>query len=72
MKTEKEYADELVDYYHKLLYQFDRPSNSYIHCAINDVTNTIKAMSQMKLIFSDRELVLKYYKTVLQILKERL
>lgn len=74
MKTEKQYADELVEMYKPLSFdKLDEINNTFsIHCAINDVTNTIKAMSQMKLIFSDRELVLKYYQTVLQMLKERL
>ncbi len=69
MKDEKQYADELIEQYYNI---YDFHPKYAIQCAIIDVTNTIKAMSQMKLIFSDRELVLKYYQTVLQILKERL
>ena len=73
MKTEQEQAEMLIEQYYKLF------SNSVSHitmdrairCAINDVTNTIEAMSQMKLIFSDRELILKYYNNVLNILKEK-
>lgn len=71
MKTEKEHADELIEQYSEILGKSDTIEYE-IKCAINDVTNTIEAMSQMKLIFSDREIVLKYYQTVLQILKDKL
>ena len=75
MKTELEYADELIEKYGLNVFNnFDYiiAVNNSIKCAIIDVENTIEAMSQMKLIFSDRELILKYYKNVLQILKDKL
>jgi hypothetical protein len=70
MKTEQQYADELIDKY-KELTKYGHWDDC-INCAIIDVTNTIEAMSKMKLIFSDRIVILKYYKTVLTILKDKI
>lgn len=72
-KTEKEYADELVNQYEELTkygYWDDK-----IKAAINDVTNTIKALTELTSGHYTDELLansITYYQTVLQILKERL
>ena len=69
MKTEKEYADELVNQYMALLAPCDGIGDDWIQCAINDVTNTIKALDRLGICDTS---YYSYYQTVLQILKERL
>lgn len=77
MKTEKQYADELVEMYKPLSFdKLDEINNTFsIHCAINDVTNTIKALTELTSGHYTDELLtnsITYYQTVLQMLKERL
>lgn len=69
-KTEKQYADELIDQYFFIPTTDDYYCMSQYmakQCAINDVTNTIKALKGEANYKKDL-----YYQTVLQILKERL
>lgn len=75
MKTEKEYADELIEQYMVALAPCDGISDDWIQCAIIDVTNTIKAIENIvKLEYGHTSIDIgqTYYQTVLQILKERL
>lgn len=75
MKTEKEYADEVFSQYYDE-FNFDETYNGSkrqsIQCAINDVTNTIKALMEMPFKSKIEIKRIAYYQTVLQILKERL
>lgn len=74
MKTEKEYANELIERY--LRYTPVEFEHEYtIKCAIIDVENTIKALTTaVNLEYSSTKIDIgqSYYQTVLQILKERL
>lgn len=68
MKTEKEYADELIEQYEELT-KYGHWDDK-IKAAINDVTNTIKALTDNG--FNYNYPTVSYYQTVLQIIKERL
>lgn len=68
MKTEKEYADELIDKYYKLIgYKIYS-----IKCATIDVTNTIDALRNISFKSKIDLKRIEYYQAVLQILKDKL
>lgn len=66
-KSEKEYADELIEQYEELT-KYGHWDDK-IKAAINDVTNTIKALDRLGICDTS---YYAYYQTVLQIIKERL
>ena len=69
MKTELEYADELIEKYGLNVFNnFDYiiAVNNSIKCAIIDVENTINALGNLT------GIRVEYYQNVLQILKDKL
>jgi len=63
--SEIEYADKLIDDYGNTMIDYE----TSVTFAIYDITNTIEAFSGLGLATKDRKI---YYKTVLQILKDKL
>ena len=72
MKTEKQYADELIEQHYSSNQPYTFELKVAIKNAINDVTNTIKALDNISSFkTTDIQDAITYYQTVLQILKER-
>lgn len=66
MKTENEYAEQLIKMYSQLA-----DDEFYaIQCAINDVQNTIEALQRIDEVTFIDEYYFDYYNNVLNILKE--
>jgi hypothetical protein len=71
MKTEKEYAEMLIEQYAKVtnLVEFGDIYKLAAECAINDVHNTIEALENTHVTLSMD--IYNYYNKVLNILKEK-
>ena len=77
-QTEQEAAEQLIEQYYSINKIDDNSTgtNPYIsrnyalHCAINDVTNTLEALNNCEDDISNY--YTEYYQTVLNILKEKL
>lgn len=73
MKTEIEYADELVEEYIVKSDSgcYDKDLIISIQCALIDVQNTIDAFKQHKKIYGVGDKSIEYYEEVKQILEKR-
>ena len=77
MKTEKIFAEMLIEQYRSVIFGHCMSKHMAIQCAINDVTNTIEALiEQYKEIWGKNKdwkftEHTRYYNNVLNILKEK-
>lgn len=72
-QTELEYSEKLIEKYNKIFCYNYKNQDEIVECAIIDVTNTIEAFED-KIAWNRLHLDddVKYYKDVLQILKDKL
>lgn len=75
-KTELEYAEQLIEQYRIRMGSrgYQNFKSVCVQCAINDVTNTLEALTELTSGHYTDEIIVnqvQYYQTVLNILKEK-